>query len=143
MKITSFLGFEKQTSCEIPLVDSRVKAGFPSPAEDYVDRKIDLNKELVQHPSATFFVRVSGDSMVGAGILSGDMLMVDRALKVKSGNIVVAMVNGEFTVKKFVHKKGAIFLEAANPEYETISVEDDCDFEVWGVVTNVIRSLYS
>ena len=139
MKITTISKLERKTSLEIPLVESKVKAGFPSPAEDYLDKKIDLNKELIQHPAATFFVRVSGDSMRDAGIHSGDMLIVDRAIKPGNKKVVVALLNGEFTVKRLLKKGNKIELVAENPEYETITVTEDSDFEIWGVVTNVIH----
>src|SRR5476651_1795909 len=88
----------------LPLYLSRIKAGFPSPAEDHVDKKLDLNEHLIKHPASTFFVKVKGDSMVGAGINSGDMLIVDRSIKARDKKIVVAMLNGDFTVKR-LHEK--------------------------------------
>lgn len=139
MKILDISKFKKEVSYEIPLVENKVRAGFPSPAEDYIDKKIDLNKELIRHPSATFFVKVSGDSMQGAGIHTGDMLIVDRALNPKKGSIIVALLETEFTVKRFIKEKNMIKLVAENPAYETIEITEETEFEVWGVVTNVIH----
>ena len=119
-----------------------VQAGFPSPALDYQDKKIDLNTYLIKHPASTFFVRVAGDSMIEKGIFPHDLLVVDKSLEVKNGNIVVAILNGEFTLKEFMqdsHKK--IYLKPANKIYHPIEIKIEDDFEVWGVVTNVIHSL--
>ena len=124
----------------LPFYLSRVAAGFPSPADDYVEKKLDLNEHLVKSPAATFFVRVSGESMTKAGIFHGDLLIVDRSLEVKEGSIIVAILNGEFTVKRFMKRDGHMFLAAENDAYQPIEIHSDMDFEVWGVVTNVIHS---
>lgn len=124
----------------LPFYLSRVAAGFPSPADDYVEKKLDLNEHLVKSPAATFFVRVSGESMTKAGIFHGDLLIVDRSLEVKEGSIIVAILNGEFTVKRFMKREGRMFLAAENDAYQPIEIHSDMDFEVWGVVTNVIHS---
>jgi DNA polymerase V len=116
-----------------------VQAGFPSPADDYVEKKLDLNELLVEHPAATFFVRVEGNSMVDAQIYSGDVLIVDRSLQADSGSIVVAILNGEFTVKRVVKKKGKLFLVAENPAFAPIEISDEMDFQIWGVVSYVIH----
>lgn len=129
------------TSCvRLPFYLSRVAAGFPSPADDYVEKKLDLNEHLVKSPAATFFVRVSGESMTKAGIFHGDLLIVDRSLEVKEGSIIVAILNGEFTVKRFIKRDGRMLLAAENDAYQPIEIHPDMDFEVWGVVTNVIHS---
>lgn len=119
---------------------SPVAAGFPSPADDFLDQQLDLNEYLVEHPSATFFVRVKGDSMMGAGISTGDILIVDRAKEPKDKSVVVALVNGEFTVKRLSKTLGKLSLLPENPRYCPIIVTADMDFEIWGVVRHVIHS---
>ena len=126
---------------EIPLFQSTVNAGFPSPAEDYVERPLDLNEKLIKRPAATFFVRAAGDSMTGAGILSGDILVVDRAAEPASGKIVIAALQGEFTVKRLKIAKDKITLMPENPNYEPLEISPDIDMEIWGVVTAVVREL--
>jgi len=128
---------KKSKSCT--LVDVLLPAGFPSPADDHMENSLDLNEYLVKHPAATFFIRVEGDSMVGAGIHSGDMLIVDRSLSALNGKIIVALVDGEFTVKKMIIKGKKLFLASANPRYPTICIADSSLFQVWGVVTYVIH----
>ncbi|MBF0504601.1 MAG: translesion error-prone DNA polymerase V autoproteolytic subunit [Candidatus Omnitrophica bacterium] len=125
----------------LPLYLSRIKAGFPSPAEDYLDKKLDLNEYLIKHPASTFFVKVKGDSMIGAGINSGDILIVDRSLEPKDKRIIVAVVNGDFTVKRITKRQDKVFLIAENPKYSPIEIKDGMDFEVWGVVVHVIHSV--
>lgn len=124
-----------------PLMDNRVVAGFPSPAEQYVERPLSLDELLVQHPVATYFVRAEGDSMRGVGIRSGDILVVDRSLEPESGSIVIACVDGEFTVKSFVREpaSGTVRLEAANPAYPPIEFRDGMELQVFGVVTAVVH----
>jgi DNA polymerase V len=123
------------------LFDAAVPAGFPSPAADYEQDRLDLNKHLVTNQAATFFVRVAGDSMIGAGIHNGDLLIVDRSLEPKNKNIVIAVLNGELTVKRIKLLYGKIILEPENPDYASHEVTADTAFEVWGVVTNVIHKL--
>lgn len=118
-----------------------VAAGFPSPADDFLEDKLDLNEKLIKHPAATFFVRVAGNSMIKAGIHSGDLLIVDRSLEPRSGSIVVAVLNGDFTVKRISKKGDKLFLMPENPRYQPIEITDDSNFQVWGVVTNVIRNV--
>jgi DNA polymerase V len=122
-----------------PLFLTRVPAGFPSPADDYMEGNLDLNTHLIKHPSATFFVRVVGDSMKDAGIHTGDILVVDRSLEADDNKIVIAAVNGELTVKRIMKTSGALFLVSDNPEYSPIPICEDMDFAVWGVVTCVIH----
>jgi DNA polymerase V len=124
---------------KLPFFAVPVQAGFPSPAEDYLEQNLDLNEHLIQHPAATFFVRVDGDSMKGAGIHKGDILIVDRALEATNGKIVVAVINGEFTVKRIRLHEGKVTLEPENPQYQPIHVDPGADFRVWGVVTYVIH----
>jgi len=123
----------------LPIFLANVQAGFPSPAEDYLDKTLDLNALLISHPAATFFVRVMGDSMQNAGICSGDVLIVDRSLEVLENAIVIAVVNGEFTVKRLLKKEGRIFLAPENPSYPILEIAPESDFQVWGVVTYVIH----
>ena len=126
---------------KLPLYLSKIYAGFPSPADDYLDKRLDLNEFLIKHPAATFFVRVDGDSMVNAGIYSGDILIVDRSLEPKNNKIIIAVVNGEFTVKRFRRTKEKIYLLSENPDFQPIEITEDVDFEIWGVVIHVIHSL--
>jgi DNA polymerase V len=119
---------------------SRVAAGFPSPADDHLERPIDLNEHLVPHPAATFVVRVAGDSMTGAGIRDGDLLVVDRSREAKSGSIVVAVVDGELTVKRLRLGRRGVRLEAENPAYAPIELREGTDLVIWGVVAHAIRS---
>jgi DNA polymerase V len=123
----------------LPAFLSGVEAGFPSPADDYVDKQLDLHELMVQHPAATFFVRVQGDSMCQAGIQSGDILVVDRSLEPVSGKVVIAVVNGEFTVKRMIIERGKVFLRPENEKYKQIQITPEVDFQVWGVVTYVIH----
>jgi len=129
------------TKYKQPLFATKVSAGFPSPAGDYEEEKLDLNKYLIKHPAATFFVRVGGDSMEGAGIYSGDILIVDRSLEPRDKNIVIAVINGELTVKRIRIKNKKIRLEPENKKYPVQEIAEDAEFEVWGVVTNVLHQL--
>ena len=123
----------------VPFYETSVSAGFPSPAEDFMDLELNLQDYLIQHPSATFCVRVTGDSMIKAGISSGDVMIVDRSLETKDGNIVLAVINGEFTVKRIKKKKDQLLLIPENPRFPPIVVNAEMDFKVWGVVTHVIH----
>jgi DNA polymerase V len=118
-----------------------VQAGFPSPADDHVEKKLDLNELLISHPASTFFVRVEGHSMKDAHIYDGDVLIVDRALQAESGSTVVAIINGEFTVKRVMKKKDRLFLVAENPAFLPLEVSPEMDFQIWGVVTYVIHKV--
>lgn len=140
MHVRSINPFEKQSDLSLWLFSAKVSAGFPSPAESFADRKIDLNDELIKHPAATFFVRVEGDSMQGAGIMSEDILIVDRSLTAKDGSIVVAILNGEFTVKRLKKTKSHYELVAENKKYAPIAITAEMDFSVWGVVIHAIHS---
>jgi DNA polymerase V len=124
-----------------PLFIADVPAGFPSPAGDYEQESLDLNKFLIKNSAATYFVRVSGDSMLGAGIHSGDLLVVDRSIEPADKKIVIANINGQMTVKRLRIKKGKLFLESENSGYPPQAVGADCAFEIWGVVTSVIHAV--
>lgn len=125
----------------LPLFANRVPAGFPSPADDYMEDRIDLNEQLVRNPPATFFIRVKGNSMVGAGIFDGDTLVVDRSIEPKSGHVVVAVVDGELTVKRLSMHRGRTRLLPENPEFQPIEFRDGQELQVWGVVTNAIHPI--
>jgi DNA polymerase V len=119
----------------LPLILSRVAAGFPSPAEDYIESSIDLNRELIRHPFATFYVRASGDSMIDAGIRPNATLIVDRAIETKSGDIVIARIGDEMCVKElFIDDAGKVLLIPKNANYQPIEISEDMDFEIWGKV---------
>jgi DNA polymerase V len=139
MPLTTLIPLVSLTKRSIPLVSAKVQAGFPSPADDHLERALDLNEHLVRHPSATFFVRVQGESMRDAGINNGDILVVDRSLVAANGNIVVAMLDGEFTVKRLRKKKNGIFLEAESEGFSSIEITESCDLVIWGVVTFIIH----
>jgi DNA polymerase V len=133
---------DRSTKRRQPLFMATVPAGFPSPAADYEEGKLDLNKHLIRNPAATFFVRVTGDSMLKAGIHSGDLLVVDRSIEPKDKKVVIAVVNGELTVKRIrIRKNRRLTLEAENDAYQNQEINDQIEFEVWGVVTNVIHEL--
>lgn len=132
---------DRSTPSPQPLAMSSISAGFPSPADDYIEGHLDLNELLIRHPAATFYVRVTGDSMIGAGVHSGDLLVVDRSLKPVEGSVVIAVVDGDLTVKRVRRESGRVFLVADNSAYPPIAIHDETSFEVWGVVTYVIHSL--
>ena len=140
-KCTHIYNPSTESCLSLPLLSSRVPAGFPSPADDFADGALDLN-DLIKHPSATFIVRVSGDSMTGAGIFDGDLLVVDRSIKSKSGQIVVAVADGDMLVKRLERRKGQWWLVPDAPDhYEFTPLPMGEGSEIWGVVKNVIRSL--
>ena len=126
----------------VPLYEHRVPAGFPSPAADFTERTLDLNEFIVKHPAATFFVKVSGDSMQNAGIYEGDIIVVDKSLQAVHGNIVLALVHGEFTVKRLSYVGKKVFLQPENERYQPLEIKPDMDFEVWGVVIHVLHKVY-
>jgi DNA polymerase V len=126
---------DRKTRWSRPVILFRVPAGFPSPAEDYVEGRIDLNRDLIKHPLSTFYIRVSGDSMVGAGILPGALLVVDRAVEAHDGHVVVARINDELCVKRLsLSDEGQIWLLSENELYPPIEITEGMDFEVWGRV---------
>lgn len=135
---------DNSSTSSIPYSDSGVRAGFPSPAQDYLSAGIDLNKELVRHDESTFYARVSGDSMVDVGIDDGDLVVVDKALDARTGDYVVAYVDGDFTLKQFRwdETNHCAWLVPANDAYPQIKITEENDFMVWGVVTYVIKKLY-
>ena len=124
---------------KVPLYLCPVVAGFPSPADDFVEQELDLNEHLIKHPAATFFVRVEGNSMLEAGIHPGDILVVDRSLIPKNGEIIIAAVNSELTVKRIQKKDNQVWLTTDNDWFKPIEITEETDFMVWGVVTYVLH----
>ncbi len=124
-----------------PLFGHTVKAGFPSPADDFVEAWLDLNEHLIEHRDATFFLKASGDSMSGAGIQEGNLLVVDRSLEARHGDIVIAVIDNELTVKRLDRRRGHVRLLAENPAYAPIELKDGQELTVWGVVTSVIQRI--
>lgn len=124
---------------KIPLLLQPVSAGFPSPADDFIDKKLDLNELLIKHPEATYFARVKGDSMKNAGIHPDDILIIDKSLSIKNGSIVVAALDGEFTLKRIKKLNESFYLVPENNNYKPIKVNEDDDFQIFGVVKNVIK----
>jgi len=127
------------TVLELPFIDDGVSAGFPSPALDFIDISIDLNKHLVKHPSATFYGRVKGVSLKNAGIDNGDLLIIDRSIEPTNGKIAVCYIDGEFTAKRIKISKNEIWLIPENENYQPIRVTEENDFLIWGIVTHVIK----
>lgn len=126
---------------QVPFFSSRINAGFPSPAEDHIEQTLDITELLVTNPPATFYLRVSGDSMIDAGIYDKDILVVDRSLTAQHGDIVVAELNNEFTVKRFYVRNAEFILHPENPRYQSIVVKAGDEFAIFGVVTSVVRQL--
>ena len=124
----------------LPLFSDVVPCGFPSPAQDYVEARIDLNELMIQHPGATYFVKAAGDSMVDAGIEQGDLLVVDSACKVEHGSIVIAAIDGEFTVKR-LQLHPTVMLKPENPAYKPIMIGDESSLDIFGVVTYIVKSV--
>lgn len=131
---------DPSTPIDIPIIGT-ISAGFPSPADDFIETSIDLNKALIKNRVATYFMRVVGSSMKGAGIDDGDLLIIDRSIIPKNNKIAVCYLDGEFTVKRLRIEKDVVWLIAENSLYKPIKATKDNDFEVWGIVTNVIKTL--
>ncbi len=143
-KITNFFkvyNLDSSTKIEIPLFVDSISAGFPSPADDYIDEKLDLNKYLIKHPEATFYVKAKGNSMINIGIYEGDILIVDRSITPVNNSIVIGVVNGEFTVKRINKSDDKFYLIPENEDYPPIEITETMDFKIWGVVTNSIHKL--
>lgn len=120
----------------LPLFSHKVTAGFPSPADDYIEGRLSLDEHLVPHKDSTFFVRAKGNSMVGAGIFDGDLLVVDKSLTPTSGDIVIAVVDGDLTVKRLINRGGKVILKPENPHFKEIEMKEGQELQVWGVVTS-------
>ncbi|MCW8394834.1 LexA family protein [Legionella sp. PATHC039] len=138
--VMKYLQGEKEFTA-IPLYTSSVRAGFPSPGDDYIESMLDLNEYLIKHPASTFFVRASGESMINAGIYSGDILIVDRGIEATHGKIVIVALNGELTVKRLSRQHGQVKLLAENPDFPPIDITEEYDMVIWGVVTHVIHTV--
>ena len=136
-----FYSLNTLTELKLPLVGGGISAGFPSPASDYLDIPIDLNKELIKNPSATFLGRVKGLSMKDVGIDDQDILVIDKSLEPQNGKIAVCYIDGEFTLKRINIRKKEIFLMSANTDFQPIRVTEDNDFLIWGIVTYVIKQV--
>ena len=124
----------------IPLLNDSVSAGFPSPADDYTEENIDLNEHLISNPFSTFFLRVKGDSMINAGIKDKDLIIVDKSLSARPGNIIIAMIDGEFTIKRLSIKNNELYLKAENHNYPDFRFKNHIDVQIWGVVIYSIHS---
>ena len=135
--------YTADTSKVLPLtfVEGGIAAGFPSPAEDYLDLSLDLNRELVKDQSSTFYGRVKGNSMIDAGFADGDVVIIDRSAEPANGKIAVCFINGEFTIKRLRKMKDGLYLVPANSEFKPIKINEETDFMVWGVVTYIIKKV--
>ena len=140
-KVTLIGGFQQNTALQRPLLGNSIPAGFPSPAQDYIEETLDLNEFLIAHPSATYFVRVEGFSMVDAGIFPSDILIVDRSLEPAHKKIVIAIVDGELTVKRLWQENNKWYLMPENSEFPTLEITKDMDFTVWGVVVYSLHKM--
>ena len=134
-------GKEVSSTRLFPIATETISAGFPSPAEDYIELGIDLNKYLIKRPISTFFLRVSGNSMNNAGIYNNDLLIIDRSINPNPGHIVVALLDGEFTLKRLIKKENNYYLKADKENYPTINLYEYIDIEIWGVATYSIHEL--
>ena len=137
----TFYSVDSSSELDIPLMGTGVSAGFPSPADDFLDISIDLNKTLIKNPDATFYVKVDGISMKDAGIDDGDLLIVDKSLSPQNGKIAVCYIDGDFTVKRLKVEKDCVYLIPENKDYKPIKVTEDNDLNIWGIVTTVIKSV--
>jgi DNA polymerase V len=137
--ILDFFAVDETTLLSIPMFSDSVQAGFPSPAEDHLDLDLNLNDYLVQNPSATFCVKAIGESMKDAGIKSGDIMIVDKSLEPKNRSIVLAVIDGEFTVKRVNVNNDELYLMPENSNFSPIKITEEMDFQVWGIVTYIIH----
>lgn len=136
-----FYKYESEEFVSIPYIESGIKAGFPSPAADFEGTRISLDKELIKNETATFFAKVDGDSMLGAGMSDGDLLVVDRSLEPQNNKIAVCMLDGEFTVKRLRVTKEAVYLVPENKKFKEIKVEENQELVIWGIVTYVVKKM--
>ena len=143
MKELEIFSGDFTTVMRLPYADGGIRAGFPSPAQDYMDQTLDFNKEIIQHPAANFYAKVVGVSMIGAGIDEGDIVIIDRSLEPHHNDIVVAYINGEFSMKYLdlsEKDSGVIWLRPGNPKFPSFKITPDDEFTIWGVVAKVIKS---
>jgi len=139
-KLTFFLP-DFESELKIPFIKEGVSAGFPSPAADFMETNIDLNKELSENPLATFYIKVKGNSMIDAGINDKDVLVVDRSLEPQNNKIAICFIDGEFTVKRILVEKESLYLVPENPNYPPIKITEENELIIWGIVTYVIKKL--
>lgn len=139
--INAFMDIEPRRAATVPLMATSAACGFPSPADDYLDQPLDFNELLIENPAATFAVRIAGESMTGAGLYPGDIAVVDRSRTPVDGSIVLALLGGEFTIKRYRRKGARIWLQAENPGFGDINLNEESSFEVWGVIAKAIRML--
>lgn len=137
----TFFRPDLNSELKIPFIPDGVSAGFPSPAADFMENNIDLNKELTENPLATFYIKVKGNSMIDAGINDKDVLVVDRSLEPQNNKIAICFIDGEFTVKRIVLEKDCLYLMPANDNYSPIKVTDENELIIWGIVTYVIKKM--
>ncbi|AWH84150.1 peptidase S24 [Flavobacterium album] len=137
----TFFRPDDESTPGLPFVTHGISAGFASPAQDFMQERIDLNKELAKNWLTTFYIRVSGNSMMNAGIADGDLLVADRSLEPADGKIAICLIDGEFTVKRLKLDKDCLYLMPENPAYQPIKVSEENNFTVWGIVTYVVKSL--
>ena len=138
--ILDFYSANTESSLALPIVAGGIAAGFPSPAQDYIDLKIDLNKELINNPSSTFYARVKGSSMIDAGISDGDILVIDKSVEPQDGDTAVCFIDGEFTLKYIKIEPDVVWLVPANPKFQKIEVTEANNFCIWGIVTYSIKN---
>lgn len=139
-KITFFLP-DTKSGLELPFISSGIKAGFPSPAADFDETRVSIDQIVVKHKEATFYAKASGNSMIGAGIDDGDILVIDRSLEARDGKIAVCFVDGEFTVKRIKVEQDCVYLLPENTKFEPIKVTEENELIIWGIVTHVVKSL--
>ncbi len=139
-KLFEFYAPDFSTKLDIPLVDVGISAGFPSPADDFIELTIDLNKHLIKHRDSTFFAKVKGHSMKDAGIFDGDLLVIDKSLAPQDGKIAICQIDGEFTVKRIKIEKDSVWLVAENEAYQPIKVTEENELMIWGIVMHSIKS---
>jgi DNA polymerase V len=138
----TFASLDVDNESELPFITAKISAGFASPAQDFMEDRIDLNKELANNITTTFYIRVSGNSMVNAGIDDGDLLVVDRSLMPSDGKIAICLIDGDFTVKRLKLEKHCLYLMPENAAYPPVKVTEDNQFVIWGIVTYVIKKLW-
>ena len=137
----TFLKPKKGDSLGQWLVENGISAGFPSPADDFKEIRISLDNELVKNKEATFYAKVSGDSMIGAGLDDGDLLVIDRSLSPENGKVAICFIDGEFTVKRIIKRKNKIYLKPENKNYKPIEINEESELVVWGIVTYIIKAI--
>ena len=140
-KKLNFFTPSRDNNLESILINAGISAGFPSPAGDFKQERISLDEELIKNKEATFFARVSGESMINAGLEDGDLIVIDRSIEPSNNKIAVCFIEGEFTVKRIIVKKDKVWLKPENSSYKAIEVKDDDQLVIWGIVTNVIKKL--